>query len=143
MQIYKIKCINLSTLGLSLKIGRGAKESKGIEIYSIDSGAEKLRVGDRVLVLRDKYLDVEDYVYLYRGGMHFHTVPGLIDKYGCKAYLASLPGFWDSGKLDRAVFKRALRRECDRREIPVSFVAWHNLQNIMMARMVQNNKLCR
>ena len=109
MRTYKIKSINSSALGILLGIVRGAKESKEIEIYSTDTGAKKLRAGDRVTVLHDKYLGVEDYVYLYRGGMHFHTVPGLIDKYGCKMYLASLPGFLDSGKLDRAIFKRALR----------------------------------
>jgi hypothetical protein len=143
MKTYKIKSIKPGSLGVLVELGRGAKESRWVEIYPVDAATKKLSVGSRITVLRDKYLDIEDYVYVYRGGMCFHTVPGTIDKYGCKVYLASLPGFFDYGKLDRAIFKRALRRECERQKLPVSFVAWHNLQNIMMARMAQNNKLCR
>ena len=116
-----------------LSLTHGKKEHCDIVIKR-NRATDKLRPARRVTILRDKFLSIEDYVYLYRGGMEMHTMPANLDKYSCKLYIENLPGLFDYGRLDRAIFKIALWRECERRSITPSFNAWHNLQNIMIDR---------
>jgi len=93
---------------------------------------KNLRGGQKFFVLQDNILNIEDYAYVYRGGMVFHTKPASYDKYSCKCYLKSLPGIFSSGKLDRAVFKIAIARECCNRGLIPSLVAWRNLRNVWL-----------
>lgn len=95
--------------------------------------ADKLKIGDTVRVLQDKQFGIEDYVYLYKGGMNFHTKPLSYDQYSCKNYVDNLPGLFDKdGDLDRLVFKFVIARECYRRGFMPTFSAWRNLRNVLL-----------
>jgi len=92
--------------------------------------AEKLRVDDNIWVIKDNTFTHLDYVYLFRGGMAFHTKPGNCGRLSYECYISEIPGLFDSGGFDRAVFKIALARECWRRGYGVSLEAWRNLQRV-------------
>ncbi|MBO7508784.1 MAG: hypothetical protein J6T57_00715 [Alphaproteobacteria bacterium] len=133
MQRYKILDKSKSVLGYALRVCTRRGNPITIDVGR-NPATDKLQPGNRITVLRDKYLSCEDYVYLYRGGMHMNTRPASLEKYAVKMYIENLPGVFDCGKLDRAKFKIALWHECDRRGIRPHLTAWHNLQNILMHR---------
>ena len=138
MKRYKIKEKKfIEPYEYQLNLTRGKKEQFDIVVKK-NHATDKLHPKKHVTILRDKFLSIEDYVYLYHGGMQMHTMPAFLDKYSCKLYIENLPGLFDYGRLDRAIFKIALWRECERRGITPSFTAWHNLQNIMIDRAKGN-----
>ena len=95
--------------------------------------AGKLKVGQRMYVIQDKFYDSDDYIYLYRGGMVFNYKTVTNNKYACEQYIKNLPGLFDNFKLDRAICKLALMRECVRRDIMPSLVAWRNLRKVFLS----------
>ena len=88
---------------------------------------EKLQKGDNMWVSRDSTHDVFDLFYLYRGGIVFHEKPTENKRESYKHYLARVPGVIDF-KLDRLALKIAMAKECYRRDLGVSLLAWRNLQ---------------
>lgn len=130
MQRYKIQDITNDGAFCSVVVTNAKNAFKTIDLPA--KVGEKAKVGGKVTVLQDKDLGVEDYVYLYRGDMCFHTKPASFDIYSCKCYLGNLPGVFDSFKLDRAIFKFAIARECWHRRIRPSMAAWRNLQNVFL-----------
>lgn len=137
MKRYKIKDKYNAPYSYKFYLERGRKERMCVTLEQ-NSTTTELESGDHITILQDKFLSIEDYVYLYPGGMQMQTVPAWADKYSCRIYIKNLPGLFDCGKLDRVLFKIALLRECGRRGIAPSFRAWHNLQNIMMHRAKSN-----
>lgn len=145
MESYKIKDIVCDDFGCSVVIGKQSKKcfklgdatvkgtlsvSRTIDLPKI--AAPKLKVGQKIVALQDKYLGIEDYVYLYDGNVYFNTKPASYDKYSCKCYVDSLPGLFRDGKLDRLKFKTVIMRECLRRGFVPSVVAWRNLRNVFL-----------
>ena len=90
--------------------------------------AQKLKVGQHIIVLQSKCS--EDYAYLYHNGVCLNTEPVSDDKYSCGYYIKNLPGIFNECKLDRIVFKAVLLCECKRRNIRASLFARRNLQKL-------------
>ncbi len=137
MKRYKIERKYDAAHWCKLNLKHGAAERTSLMLGK-NPATDELHAGNHIWVLRDKFLSIEDYVYLYRGGFYMKTWPAWMDSYSCKMYIDNLPGLFDYGRLDRAMFKVALWRECERRGITPSFTAWHNLQNIMIDRAKGN-----
>ena len=130
MQTYKIQYKNNSDFYSLISVSGSNQEHRTINLPK--KAADRLKVGDTIRVIRDNLLDIEDYVYLHRGGMTFNTKPASYDKHSCKYYIENIPGLFQDGSLDRATFKIALAGECLRRGFGFSLVAWRNLRNVFL-----------
>ena len=130
MQRCKIQYLNNGDFYSSVSISYSKKKHRSIILPK--KVAEKLKVGDTIRIVQDNKLCIEDYVYLYRGGMTFHTKPASYDEHSCKCYIENVPGLFSDGKFDRAIFKIALMRECQRHKLGVSTAAWRNLRNLFL-----------
>lgn len=145
MESYKIKDIVCDDFGCSVVIGKQSKRcfklgdatvkgkmsvSKTIDLPA--KAESNLKVGQKIVALQDKHYGVEDYVYLYNGGVSFNMNPASYDKYSCKCYIENLPNLFKDGKLDRMRFKMVMVRECLRRGLVPSVVAWRNLRNVFL-----------
>ncbi|MCQ2572133.1 MAG: hypothetical protein MJ165_04040 [Alphaproteobacteria bacterium] len=145
MESYKIKYIVCDDFGCSVVIGKQSKQcfklgdatvkgkmsvSKTIDLPA--KAESNLKVGQKIVALQDKYFGIADYVYLYHGGMSFNMKPASYDKYSCKCYIENLPNLFKDGKLDRMRFKMVMVRECLRRGLVPSVVAWRNLRNVFL-----------
>lgn len=145
MESYKIKDIVCDDFGCSVVIGKQSKKNiklgnatlngnlSVVRTINLPAKAEpKLQVGQKIVALQDKHYGVEDYVYLYNGGVSFNMKPASYDKYSCKCYIENLPNLFKDGKLDRMRFKMVMVRECVRRGLVPSVVAWRNLRNVFL-----------
>ena len=145
MESYKIKDIVCDDFGCSVVIGKQSKKcfklgdakvnGKLSVSRTIDLPAKavtKLQVGKKIVALQDKHFGIEDYVYLYNGEISFNAKPASYDKYSCKCYIENLPNLFKDGKLDRMTFKIVIMRECLRRGLVPSVVAWRNLRNVFL-----------
>lgn len=113
-----------------IKINGVKKVARTIDLPKIF--AQDLLVGKKFVVLQDKYHAFADCAYLVNHKLILNKNIPLVNQTACKDYIDYLPGVFDRAKLDRLVFKFALVRECLRQKIPVSLVAWRNLQNILL-----------
>lgn len=132
VQKYKIKNIYDDGVFCSVMAVNSKNVLKTVDLPRSD--AKKIKNGDKIWVVQDAALGIEDYVYLYHKGLCFHIKPVSFDKYSCRYYIKNLPGLFDDFKLDRAVFKIALVRESLRLGRLPSMKAWRNLQNVCLLR---------
>ena len=129
MEIYKIKDIArgepfYSVAVSNSKTRNGAKSTfKTINIPQ--TPAKTLKVGQRILVIQDKFCPTDDYAYVYRGGISLNYKPASYDKYSCKSYVNCLPSMFSVFNMgfDRAVFKIVIAHECLQRGLVPSFSA--------------------
>lgn len=126
MNVYKILESYADGHSQNLTIGKGK-----IRI-SIPKNTKTLqfKAGKRIVVMHDKYVGIRDIAYVCGGKLWLQEQPRMIDKHNCNLIVDSVPGLFDGARLDRAVLKLALMRECRKHEIPVSLAAWKNMKNL-------------
>ena len=145
MQKYKIKDIYSDDNSLHVTISSSQKHSVKLDCLTkkgtltttktIDlprKAGNTLKIGSKVHACQNKNQYNEDYVYIYRGGMHMPDWPLSCDKYSCECFIDNLPGLFDSFKLDRIAFKIAIARDCLRRGFYPGLVAWRNLRKMCL-----------
>lgn len=119
----------------SIKIGNIAKTGTLNTTKTIvlpNKASDKLKIGNKIRICQSKDFDPEDYAYLYHGEMYMPKMPISYDKYSCESFIKNLPGIFDSFKLDRAIFKIAIARDCWQRNVYPTLVAWRNLRKMCL-----------
>ena len=96
---------------------------------------DAFKIGKKMIVLRDYYLDMEDVAYICRGGLYLCQRPYLLEQYGCKDFIEYVAGMRGEYKLDRFILKRAIAHRCAENGIAVS-----KKSNINLLKLISSAK---
>ncbi len=128
MDIYKIRESYADEHSQNLIVGN--KKSDKISIQK-NTKTLQFKAGKRIIIMRDKFVGIQDIAYVCGGNLCIEVLPHIIDEHGCNLVVNAVPGLFDCARMDRAVLKLALMRECRKHKIPVSLAAWKNMKNLL------------
>ena len=128
MDVYKIRESYADEHSQNLIVG-----NKKFERISVQKNATTLqfKAGKWIVVMRDKFNGIQDIAYVCGGSLCLEVRPRIVNEHDCNLIVDSVPGLFDCARMDRAVLKLALMRECRKRKIPVSLAAWKNMKNLL------------
>ena len=128
MDVYKIRESYADEHSQNLIVG-----NKKSEKISVQKNAKTLqfKAGKRIVVMRDKFNGIQDIAYVCGGSLCLEVRPRIVNEHDCNLIVDAVPGLFACARMDRAVLKLVLMRECKKHKIPVSLAAWKNMKNLL------------
>ena len=128
MDVYKIRESYADEHSQNLIVGN--KKSERILVQK-NAKTMQFKAGKWIVVMRDKFIGIQDIAYVCGGSLCLEVRPRIVNEHDCNLIVDAVPGLFDCARMDRAVLKLALMRECKKHKIPVSLAAWKNMKNLL------------